>query len=322
MAAGSRGPGPARDAGQHRSGGPGHSQHGSGRPRPRGSRRLAHRRVLADGLGRSGSPGEREGLRRPEARPSGTRASWPLCRAAATRVRPCSTCATWPRRSAGLEDGEASAPSSSVPRTTASRTARWPFAARRVRIPSHPAQPSLNLSHAVMVAAYEVFRAGRATAPGARRAVHEEKQRLMDLLREGLLAVEALLGHPVPDGFFQEWQAIFSRARPDAAGGAPARAHGPQDDEGGPPPRRAQPGLKGGGPGRGSVAVRRRPGRDGGLLDSRAQVAGARLYRRLLRRDGEAFVRDPARPLPPFARPGLFPEGVRFSARVSGPGGS
>ena len=32
---------------------------------------------------------------------------------------------------------------------------------RRVRIPSHPAQPSLNLSHAVMVVAYEVFRAAR-----------------------------------------------------------------------------------------------------------------------------------------------------------------
>ena len=31
-----------------------------------------------------------------------------------------------------------------------------------------------------------------------------------------------------------------------------------------------------------------------------------------MRRDGETFVRDPARPLPPFARPDLFPDGVRF----------
>jgi hypothetical protein len=31
-----------------------------------------------------------------------------------------------------------------------------------------------------------------------------------------------------------------------------------------------------------------------------------------LRPDGEAFVRDPARPLPPFRLPDLFPEGVRF----------
>lgn len=33
-----------------------------------------------------------------------------------------------------------------------------------------------------------------------------------------------------------------------------------------------------------------------------------------LRREGESFVRDLARPLPPFRRRGLFPEGVRFRA--------
>jgi len=33
-----------------------------------------------------------------------------------------------------------------------------------------------------------------------------------------------------------------------------------------------------------------------------------------LRPDGEAFVRDPSRPLPPFRVPGLFPEGARFTA--------
>jgi hypothetical protein len=37
-----------------------------------------------------------------------------------------------------------------------------------------------------------------------------------------------------------------------------------------------------------------------------------------LRRDGDAFVRDPARPLPPFRREGLFPEGVRLRAERSG----
>ncbi|HSB61234.1 MAG TPA: hypothetical protein VLI67_05920 [Vicinamibacteria bacterium] len=35
--------------------------------------------------------------------------------------------------------------------------------------------------------------------------------------------------------------------------------------------------------------------------------------------EGDVFVRDPARPLPPFRLPGLFPEGVRF--RVSRQGG-
>ncbi len=38
-----------------------------------------------------------------------------------------------------------------------------------------------------------------------------------------------------------------------------------------------------------------------------------------LRPDGEAFVRDPSRPLPPFAVPDPFPAGVRF--RVSRRGG-
>jgi hypothetical protein len=37
-----------------------------------------------------------------------------------------------------------------------------------------------------------------------------------------------------------------------------------------------------------------------------------------LRRDGDAFVRDPSRPLPLFQREGLFPEGVRFRAERSG----
>lgn len=34
-----------------------------------------------------------------------------------------------------------------------------------------------------------------------------------------------------------------------------------------------------------------------------------------LRQDGDHYVRDPARPLPPFRDEGLFPEGVRFAAR-------
>lgn len=37
-----------------------------------------------------------------------------------------------------------------------------------------------------------------------------------------------------------------------------------------------------------------------------------------LRREGEAFVRDPARPLPPFRAGDLFPEGQRFLANASG----
>jgi len=82
---------------------------------------------------------------------------------------------------------------------------------RRVRIPTDPSQPSLNLSHAVMVAGYEVFRAQRRSAPGSRRATHAEKAELLRLFREGLLAVEALPAVNT-DSYFQEWQAIFARA--------------------------------------------------------------------------------------------------------------
>jgi hypothetical protein len=37
-----------------------------------------------------------------------------------------------------------------------------------------------------------------------------------------------------------------------------------------------------------------------------------------LRREGETFVRDPSRPLPPFRAGELFPEGQRFAATPVG----
>ena len=91
---------------------------------------------------------------------------------------------------------------------------------RRALIPAHPAQPSLNLSHAVMVAAYEVFRARRARAPaaGPRLATHGEKERLLELLRDGLLAVGALPAANT-EGFFEEWRALFQRADLTPEGG-------------------------------------------------------------------------------------------------------
>ena len=36
------------------------------------------------------------------------------------------------------------------------------------------------------------------------------------------------------------------------------------------------------------------------------------VFIRALVPDGDHFVRDPERPLPPFRQAGLFPEGVRF----------
>jgi TrmH family RNA methyltransferase len=81
----------------------------------------------------------------------------------------------------------------------------------RVLIPAHPGQPSLNLSHAVMVASYEVFRARSRPARSPRRATREEKDAMIAHLREGLLAIGALPAVNT-EGFFREWQALFARA--------------------------------------------------------------------------------------------------------------
>jgi TrmH family RNA methyltransferase len=83
---------------------------------------------------------------------------------------------------------------------------------RRARIPSNPAQPSFNLSHAVAIAVYEVRRAVTpGPADGPRRATHDEKERLLALLREGLLALGALPAVNA-EGYFREWRALVQRA--------------------------------------------------------------------------------------------------------------
>ncbi|HUL77433.1 MAG TPA: TrmH family RNA methyltransferase [Vicinamibacteria bacterium] len=79
-------------------------------------------------------------------------------------------------------------------------------------IPSHPGQPSFNLSHAVAIAAYEVFRASRRTVAEPRpRATHDEKERVLGLLREGLVAIEAL-PRVETDGYFADWRALVQRS--------------------------------------------------------------------------------------------------------------
>jgi len=82
---------------------------------------------------------------------------------------------------------------------------------RLATIPSHADQPSLNLSHAVAVAACEVFRAQSRPETPPRRATHDEKERMLALLREGLLRIEALPGVNT-EGYFSEWRALFQRA--------------------------------------------------------------------------------------------------------------
>jgi TrmH family RNA methyltransferase len=80
------------------------------------------------------------------------------------------------------------------------------------RIPMDPGQPSLNLSHAVAIAAYEVRRAtALPRTDGPRLATHDEKERLLDVLREGLLAIGGLPALRT-DGAFREWRALIQRA--------------------------------------------------------------------------------------------------------------
>jgi TrmH family RNA methyltransferase len=82
---------------------------------------------------------------------------------------------------------------------------------RRAFIPSHPDQPSLNLSHAVMVAAYEVYRAERRAPAQPRRATAAEKDALLRLWREGLQAIEALPPQNA-ESAFEVWRVLIRRA--------------------------------------------------------------------------------------------------------------
>jgi tRNA/rRNA methyltransferase len=82
---------------------------------------------------------------------------------------------------------------------------------RSATIPAHPGQPSFNLSHAVAIAAYEVFRASRPAGRGpGPRATHDQKEGLLATLREGLLAIEAL-PRANTDGYFADWRALVQR---------------------------------------------------------------------------------------------------------------
>ena len=98
------------------------------------------------------------------------------------------------------------------PETAGLSLAELALCGRRARIPAHPAQPSWNLSHAVAIAACEVYRAAAPPRPQApRRATHAEKQRLLALLRQGLEAVGALSGARAL-AYFERWTALVQRS--------------------------------------------------------------------------------------------------------------
>jgi TrmH family RNA methyltransferase len=96
------------------------------------------------------------------------------------------------------------------PETSGLTRAEIALCGRRVRIPAHPGQPSLNLSHAVVIGAYEIYRTARREGSGRHLATHDEKQHLLGLLREGLGRIQALPSNNT-EGYFREWQALFQR---------------------------------------------------------------------------------------------------------------
>lgn len=83
---------------------------------------------------------------------------------------------------------------------------------RRVRIPSHPRQPSLNLAQAVMVAAYEIFVAsGEPKEKAQKRATAGEADLALGAFRDALLEI-GFLPADHPESRFVEWRELFGRA--------------------------------------------------------------------------------------------------------------
>jgi TrmH family RNA methyltransferase len=84
---------------------------------------------------------------------------------------------------------------------------------RRVRIPSHPRQPSLNLAQAVMVAAHEIFLAGSDAQPGEApdRATSRESELALSMFETALLEI-GFLPADNPEARFVEWRELFGRA--------------------------------------------------------------------------------------------------------------
>jgi tRNA/rRNA methyltransferase len=99
------------------------------------------------------------------------------------------------------------------PETTGLTNEELALCGRSATIPAHQDQPSYNLSHAVAIAAYEVFRASR---PGGRGrggpwVTHDQKEALLEKLRDGLFDIGAL-PRVNTDGYFADWRGLVQRA--------------------------------------------------------------------------------------------------------------
>ncbi len=86
-----------------------------------------------------------------------------------------------------------------------------------VHIPTHPAQPSLNLAQAVLIVSYELWMAGLAPEadPGPPPISAGELEAVLGDLREALVSV-GYLNPQNPDAILTELRRLLARARPTA----------------------------------------------------------------------------------------------------------
>jgi tRNA/rRNA methyltransferase len=175
---------------------------------------------------------------------------------------------------------------------------------RSAHIPTHAAQPSLNLSHAVMIAAYEVMRVGASGAPASPLSTHGEKERFIELLASALEQWGAV-SSARRRVHLRTWRHFIHRAVVTPAemrmlthlARSMAAARSLRSSE---------------------AADSSAAYEDVERTESGFSIPELKwrelLFLGAVRREGDAFVRDAARPLPPFRVPDLFPEGRRFRA--------
>src|SRR5262249_14315486 len=87
----------------------------------------------------------------------------------------------------------------------------------RVVIPTHPAQPSLNLAQAVLVAAYEIWLPAAEVPAAAQpeRATAGELEDAVQALKQGLAGI-GYLSAANPEVILAELRALLARAQPTA----------------------------------------------------------------------------------------------------------
>ena len=82
---------------------------------------------------------------------------------------------------------------------------------RRVLIPAHERQPSLNIAQAVMIAGYELFLGGAEETTAPERAPHKDAEAALAKLERALLDIGFFTEDNVGPRF-AEWRELFGRA--------------------------------------------------------------------------------------------------------------